>query len=258
MGLPSAARAFDDISEVYDATRSPPAPATIARVVAELREAAISRVVEVGVGTGRIARPLADAGVAIVGVDAARRMLAKARAKGVSNLFQAGAHHLPFRDRAFDAALFVHVLHVVDRPGEALREAARVARVGVFALVTPTRSTPRPSGGEENPMRLLVRDLAAHGVPVPDRPRAPGQREAEFLAAHPPDATVTLVDQQVTERVDRRLEMVARRASRHFLEVPPDLLAEAVARVRARVGDRTHTFRRVELLVRWDSGRIAP
>jgi SAM-dependent methyltransferase len=252
MGLPDAARAFNDLSSVYDETRLPPDPATIGRVVEGLRAAGVAVVLEVGVGTGRIARPLTEGGLGVVGVDAARRMLEKARPKGITALVQGSAHHLPFRDRAFDASLFVHVLHVLERPEAALREAGRVSRVGVFALVSPLRRGPSPSPDGEDPIRLLTRDLTAHGWPVPDR-SPPWRREAEFLAAHPPSATTTLSDQEVTVPAGQRLEMVARRASRHFRDVPPDLLDAAVARVRAQVGDRTRTFRRVELLVRWDS-----
>jgi ubiquinone/menaquinone biosynthesis C-methylase UbiE len=253
MGLPNAARAFDELSGVYDETRSPPSPATVAGVLDGLRRAGVTRLLEVGVGTGRFARPLADGGLGVVGVDASRRMLERARAKGIAGLVQGSAHRLPFPDRAFDGALFVHVLHVVDRPEAALREAVRVSRRGAFALLSPTRPGGRSTPDPESPIRLLIRDLADHGWPVTDRPRAPGQREAELLAAHPPDETVTVSDQEVTEPVGRRLDLVARRASRHFRDVPPELLDAAIARVRARIGDRTRTFRRVELLVRWGS-----
>ncbi|MGP8077724.1 MAG: class I SAM-dependent methyltransferase [Thermoplasmata archaeon] len=257
MGLPAAAKAFDDLSDVYDETRSPPDPATIAKVIEVLRSAGVARMLEVGVGTGRMARPLIEAGLPLVGIDAARGMLEKARTKGIRGLVQGSAHRLPFPDRAFDGALFVHVLHVLERPEVALREAGRVSRVGAFALLHPTAPDERPLAPEENPIRMLIVDLTAHGWPVSDRPRAPGRREAELLAAHPPDATATISDAQVTEPVGQRLELVARRASRHFLDVPPDLLAAAVARVRARIGDRTRTYRRRELLVRWDAAPLA-
>lgn len=253
MGLPAAARAFDEISEVYDETRSPPDRATVAKLIDGLTTAGVGRLLEIGVGTGRIARPLLDGGVDLVGIDAARLMLAKARAKGVIRILQGSAHRLPFADRAFDGTLFVHVLHVLERPEVALHEAGRVSRVGTFALMNPARRHPGTEADEENPIRLLARDLAAHGWPTTDRPRAPGQREADFLAAHPPDETITVADEEVTEPVTRRLDLVARRASRHFREVPPELLDAAVARVRAQVGDRTRTFRKVELFVRWNA-----
>ncbi|HTP55012.1 MAG TPA: class I SAM-dependent methyltransferase [Thermoplasmata archaeon] len=257
MGLPTAVRAFDDISEVYDETRSPADPAALDAVVAHLRGAGIARLLEVGVGTGRIAGPLGERGLSVVGLDAARRMLEKARAKGVARLVQGSAHRLPFADGAFDAALFVHVLHVVDRPESVIREAARVSSAGVYALMNPARRDPGRERPEENPLRLLREDLAAHGAVVPDRVRGPGQREADLIAAHPPDATVTILDEERTEPVAKRLDLVARRASRHFRDVPPELLDPAIARVRATLGGRTKTFRHVELLVHWSGAGAA-
>jgi SAM-dependent methyltransferase len=251
MGLPSAARAFDDISSVYDETRSPLDPAALDVLVGQLHGAGADRILEVGVGTGRIAGPLLHRGISVVGLDAARRMLEKARAKGVPTLVQGSAHRLPFPDRAFDAALFVHVLHVLDRPESAIREAGRVASGGVYALVNPSARAPRTEPEEEGPIRLLREDLAAHGWVVPERVGGPGRREAELLSAHPPDDTVPIVDEERTEPVAKRLDMIARRASRHFRTVPPELLDPAIARVRAQIGDRTKTFRHLELLVHW-------
>lgn len=189
--------------------------------------------------------------MSIVGLDAARRMLERARLKGVPRLVQGSAHRLPFPDGAFDAALFVHVLHVLDRPETAIREAGRVATGGVYALVNPTSLEPRPPSTEESALRLLREDLAAHGWIVPERTGGPGRREAELLGAHPPDETFTIADEERTEPLAKRLDMIARRASRHFRTVPPELLDPAIARVRAQLGDRTKTFRHLELLVHW-------
>ncbi|MGB6501348.1 MAG: class I SAM-dependent methyltransferase [Thermoplasmata archaeon] len=251
MGLPSAARAFNDLSGVYDETRSPPDPATVTRVVGAFREASVGSLLEVGVGTGRFAGPLSEAGLGVTGVDAARRMMERARAKGVARLVQGSAQRLPFRDLAFDAALFVHVLHILDRPAPALAEAGRVSRVGVYALLTPSSTAPGTQPREDSALRLLREDLVAHGYPARERARSPGQREAELLSQYPPDETISVADREVTEPVAKRLEMVARRASRHFREVPPELLDPAIDRVRAQLADRTHTYRHREMLVRW-------
>jgi predicted TPR repeat methyltransferase len=43
-------------------------------------------ILDVGVGTGRFAKPLQNHKLNIVGIDIARRMLEKATAKGVRNL----------------------------------------------------------------------------------------------------------------------------------------------------------------------------
>ena len=97
------------------------------------------RVLDLGCGTGRLAAPLAEQGIARVwGVDASPEMLAVAREKlpaGVG-LKQGRAEDLPFRDGWFDRAVMWLVVHLVDRPA-AFREVARVlVPDGRFAVVS--------------------------------------------------------------------------------------------------------------------------
>jgi SAM-dependent methyltransferase len=90
---------------------------------------------EVGVGTGRIALPLAARGVQLVGVDLSFAMLERLASKWpYAPLVQADAAHLPLAARAFDAALMVHVLHVIADWQQALREVRRVVRPGGILL----------------------------------------------------------------------------------------------------------------------------
>jgi ubiquinone/menaquinone biosynthesis C-methylase UbiE len=48
-----------------------------------------------------------------VGIDISRKMMSKARQKGVENLILADAHNIPFKDRSFDASIIIHVLHLI-------------------------------------------------------------------------------------------------------------------------------------------------
>lgn len=92
-------------------------------------------VLEIGVGTGRIARPAAAAGCRVVGLDISTDMLAQAQ-EGLRPfppnlvLTQADMHHLPYRSRSFAAVLAVHVLHLAQNWQQMLREAVRVLRSG--------------------------------------------------------------------------------------------------------------------------------
>lgn len=90
---------------------------------------------EVGVGTGRWAVPLARRGVAVVGVDLSLPMLERLRAKAGGEavpLVQGDATALPFGDGAFEAAYVCHVLHLVPAWEQAVQELLRVvARPGV-------------------------------------------------------------------------------------------------------------------------------
>src|SRR5690349_8478162 len=76
---------FDRVADVYDRTRAmpPDATATVAAgIAAVLRDVAPNpRLLEAGLGTGRIAVPLLEAGVRVVGIDIATATLAQARRK---------------------------------------------------------------------------------------------------------------------------------------------------------------------------------
>jgi ubiquinone/menaquinone biosynthesis C-methylase UbiE len=253
MTLREVAAAFDQISAAYDATRDPLDPSTLAALGDRLQQHGVRRVLEIGVGTGRIARPLNDRGIEVTGIDASRSMLAVARSKGVPRLVRGNAYHLPFPDGAFDATLFVHVLHILDRRGEAIAEAERVGRHGAYALVHPGRGSDERAGAEESqdPRRIVYRYLAEAGYPVPRGSEGPRARERRLLAELPPDELVVISDREVTEPLALRLRMLEQRASRHTLSIPPDVLRRATEKARAELGDRTVTFRRVEALAHW-------
>lgn len=84
---------------------------------------------DIGGGTGRIARRLGDAYARVVLVDVERAMLARGRARGFACV-QADAARLPFRDGAVELCLMVDALHHFPRQEEALAEAARVLAPG--------------------------------------------------------------------------------------------------------------------------------
>ena len=73
--------AYDAIAELYDPW-SASVTEDVGFYVAEARKAGGGPVVELGVGTGRIAVPTAAAGVPVIGVDSSLRMLAVCRRRG--------------------------------------------------------------------------------------------------------------------------------------------------------------------------------
>ncbi len=123
---------FDRVSEVYDTTRAMPA---------EMMEAVIdglvdiggimpySRVLELGVGTGRIAAPLSAASQSrYYGVDVSLKMMKKIREKDGKEVTPIAADvcSLPFKAGYFDVVLAIHVFHLVPDWECAAREAVRV------------------------------------------------------------------------------------------------------------------------------------
>ena len=242
---------FDEISRVYDETRQPPDPETIDGLVGFMREHNWTSVLEVGVGTGRIAEPLGSAGLRVAGLDASRGMLERAAAKGIPRLVQGTAYRLPFLDHTFDVVLFVHVLHMLEDPGAALAEAARVSRSGVLALMD---REPSPALGDRaegpTPRELMRQVLTDLGYPNILR-AGPRVKEREILAQFPPRTTRVVSDREVTELLSRQLDTLEKRAYRHVLKVPREELARAVALARERIGSRTVTYRRNEAVVWW-------
>lgn len=112
-----------------------------AAILEAVGERPFEAMLDLGTGTGRILELLAPRCHRAVGLDASKDMLAVARA----NLGRAGAtnaqirhgdiRNLPFPRNAFDLVTIHQVLHYLDDPERAIREAARVLRPGGRLLV---------------------------------------------------------------------------------------------------------------------------
>jgi SAM-dependent methyltransferase len=132
-------RSFDRAAPFYDRTRGLPAETT-ARVT-ELLAGELTgrgRCLEIGVGTGRIAWPLYEAGLPMTGIDLSRPMMRvlveKAGGRVPFPLAQADATTLPFADHRFGAALASHVFHLMTDWRRALTEVTRVVHPGGLLL----------------------------------------------------------------------------------------------------------------------------
>ena len=100
------------------------------------RVPAARSILEVGSGTGHFAGWLAESGFDVVGLDRAPAMVKEAQRIFPSIPFVLGdAHRLPFRTGAVDAVVFVTTLEFLESAATALREAVRVARGAVAAVV---------------------------------------------------------------------------------------------------------------------------
>lgn len=112
-----------------------------AAMSAALGDAPISRLIDIGTGTGRMLELFAPKAGSALGIDRSSEMLRLARAKlseqGLSNaeLRQADLYALPMADDEADAAILHHVLHFAQQPGAAIREAARVLGFGGRLLI---------------------------------------------------------------------------------------------------------------------------
>ena len=136
--MPRESVSFDRAASVYDATRAMP-PEAVAAVTSAILDAlarnGAGRLLEVGIGTGRISLPLMARGLPVTGVDISAAMVTRLRQHLTPEhhppeLIFGDATLLPFRDNAFPAALTVHVLHLVSSANDALAEIRRALAPG--------------------------------------------------------------------------------------------------------------------------------
>jgi SAM-dependent methyltransferase len=136
----SGSVAFDRVAGEYDRTRALPEK-TMGKVLALLATELRGRgmCLEVGVGTGRLSRPLSALGIRMAGVDVSWPMLDRLRANAGGSwpfpVAMADATALPFGDRTMGAGLASHVLHLISGWKDALAELVRVVCPGGVVLV---------------------------------------------------------------------------------------------------------------------------
>ena len=138
-----AASYFARHAAEWDRIRSLHVPETRveAAVLAMLGNKRFDSVLDLGTGTGRMLAVLAPGVTRAVGLDVSPAMLGVARvnldAAGLRHvqLRQGDAYALPGDLNGFDLVILHQVLHFLDDPGRAVREAARTLRPGGRLLV---------------------------------------------------------------------------------------------------------------------------
>jgi ubiquinone/menaquinone biosynthesis C-methylase UbiE len=116
--------------------------------------------------------------IELIGLDLSMEMLGKCRKRirpylNSSLLVQGNAERLPFADGVFDVVFHVGGINLFDRPAQAVREMARVAKPGAFVLFADeTKEIVKEHYQKKNPFtRGACRDMATDFDPrswVPD------------------------------------------------------------------------------------------
>lgn len=198
-------KSFSRVADTYDATRGGIergqrfAP-TLARILPP------GPVLEIGVGTGAVARPLADTGREVVGIDISFEMIARARDRLGPRVAVGDATRLPVRDASFDGAYSIWVMHLLDRAAT-FREAARVVRPGGRYVVSGgDRRTP-PVDELDTLRRSLFDQLLDD--PPPDHPdeliRIGGEIGWRLVAEHRGvEGTWTITPNELIDQIEAR------------------------------------------------------
>jgi len=230
---------FDRISETYDSTRRAATEAELKAVSSELNDC--RTILDVGVGTGRFAKPLSDLGFELVGIDVSRMMMSKAKLKGVQNLILADAHRMPFQDESFDASIIIHVLHLIPDWLNVVREMGRVTRKRVAALLS-NRQRERnkaPSVSEDSlAAPPVIEELWTRyaqlreemGYPI-KRNRRMWQNEEEIRSELPPMKLVKISDEVVTTSINELAARFEQRAYPMLQDIPPEVHHEIIQKL---------------------------
>jgi len=240
---------FDQIAEVYDETRRVMDEQTLAGARQMLDENGCRSILEVGVGTGRVAYPLKRSGFEVTGLDISRRMMERAMQKGIADLVLADGACIPFNAKSFNATFMAHVFHIIVDPFSVMLEGARVSRVGVFALFRkrdPNRPWfpffGEPPAGDEAAKKIFEEKR--------ERFRKIGEKyhwdwershrrhnwgmEAEILKNHPPDELKIVSDVLVNDSLEERITRFEKDAYGFMAEMPLEMRQEIVKEMRAR------------------------
>lgn len=96
------------------------------------------RLIDIGAGFGRLASVYAPQFGKCVLIDPSVRMLAEAQNRFKKQNLQfvkAYVEKLPFKDKSFDVAIFIRILHHLKSPSLALKEAVRILKPGGFLIL---------------------------------------------------------------------------------------------------------------------------
>ncbi len=247
---------FDPIADRYDATRYYP-PDIADRIATGLLRlgglAMGAHLLEIGIGTGRIALPLLAQGVDVTGVDISSRMLEHLQTKytegqtsdplrawGALAIIMGDITALPFADNAFDAAVAVHVFHLVSPWRRALDEVLRVVKPGGSFLLGQDVRTLESHNRIHDTWEKIVEQLGYVHTNVGAEGYA-----AVVAELRQRDVTVeerVLAAWEIATAPSAALTDIAGREWSRTWRVPDDIFAESVRRLtnwaHAEYGDR--------------------
>ena len=225
---------FDQrVAHKYNQQRAHPADVSrqIGKAIADTASAG-ARILEIGVGTGRIATPVAAHGCVVFGIDLSAEMMTAASESAVQSMTftRADMHHLPFPDNTFTAVTAVHVLHLADDWQRVLREIARVLKPDGAFIQGEDWVDPNSVFGR---LRDELRNEALRMSPD-FKPPAAGISKADYLATLGGTAVTKSVAAEWTTPLSpqQRLDMIEQRLDNESWFLPDPIFNRLFAHLK--------------------------
>jgi ubiquinone/menaquinone biosynthesis C-methylase UbiE len=233
---------FEEIADIYDETRGLPEPTmgeVIDVITQELRDC--RNILELGVGTGRIALPLQKNGFDIVGIDLSKTMLALAQEKGFCYMIRGDVCTLPFKSTVFDAVISVHVLHLISDCTAVLREIRRVGKTKLISVVHASSDFHVRNDYEEA--------LARFGYTL----KTPGIGEWGLRKIAQPRRLIDIAPYEDVLHIGKRLELLEARKHSFARSIPEKIHSEAIEYLRDKYKNKLdiHSRSRIVVVI-WD------
>ena len=246
---------FDRAATFYDATRA--LDPAVARRLTDALEREIravgERVLEPGIGTGRIARPLAERGIRVTGVDISPLMMGRLTAQLTSqhtplDLMLGDATRLPFSPACFPAIMVCHVLHLIPEWKAAVSEMRRVLAPGGVILHHGEGESDR----NRSPMMTAKIDelLAKRGFTRRHRPDVDEIRDA-FAATGGSLRTEVIAEWDDNGTLEQHFQESRSRAHSWTWDIPEDIFHDMMDEfepwARANISDVRHVLYEVDI-----------
>jgi len=253
--MSSKSLSFDRAASFYDATRALPSNVSGPLTDALEREirAAGGHVLEPGVGTGRIARPLAERGIRVTGADISGLMMEHLVAQltprhAPPDLVVADATRLPFGNACFPALMACHLLHLIPDWHQAIAEMRRVLRPGGVILHHGEGESDR---NRSPAMTAKINELLAkRGFTRRDRPEVGEIRQA-FADVGGRLRTQVIAEWDDNLTLEQHFRESRTRAHSWTWEIPEtifhDMMDEFEPWARANISDQRHVLYEVDV-----------
>lgn len=228
---------FDSAAEDYEAARGfpPGVGEQVAQAVVDW-VGTRARVLELGIGTGRIARPLLALGVGVTGVDRSRQMMARlswpSPLAAPLRLIQGDILRLPLSAQSFEVVLSVHVFQLIADWPAALAEVRRaLAPGGVFLNGYEWRPPDSPGARLLERWQAILRAAGQPALALGARDFSDLRAELERLGAACEERRV---GEWITARtIARQLETIEHRTWSPGTGISEDAYAQSLREVRA-------------------------